>query len=169
MQLDIQKIAAFADGNKGGNPAGVVLAQTLPETYIMQAAAAEVGFSETVFAAPQKDGWRVRYFSPENEVPFCGHATIALGAALAKRFGANNFPLYLNDGEIAVLGGLDGDPLAAKLRSLPTRNKPADQILLNKALALLGLQQSDLHPALPPAQIHAGADHLLLALKDRSR
>ena len=49
----------------------------------MQRIAAEVGYSETAFAMRDGDRWRVRYFSPEAEVPFCGHATIALGAALA--------------------------------------------------------------------------------------
>ncbi|WP_373236069.1 PhzF family phenazine biosynthesis protein [Cohaesibacter celericrescens] len=167
--MDVQKIAAFADGQKGGNPAGVVLTDMLPEARIMQAMAAEVGFSETVFAAPQGEGWRVRYFSPENEVAFCGHATIALGAALAQRFGANLFSLYLNEGEISVQGGVGGDPLAAQLRSLPTYNKPADPELLVKALVLFGLQTNDIDLSIPPAQVHAGADHLVLGLKDRAK
>ena len=81
--MDVQRIAAFSDGPSGGNPAGVVLCDALPAAVRMQAIAAEVGFSETVFAAPAGGGWRVRYFAPEIEVPFCGHATIALGAALA--------------------------------------------------------------------------------------
>ena len=81
--MRIQKIAAFSDGDSGGNPAGVLIAEFLPDETEMQRIAAEVGFSETVFAAPLGDSWRVRYFSPESEVPFCGHATIALGAALA--------------------------------------------------------------------------------------
>jgi predicted PhzF superfamily epimerase YddE/YHI9 len=39
----------------------------------------------TVFASARPDGsWTVRYFSPETEVPFCGHATIALGAVLGQ-------------------------------------------------------------------------------------
>jgi PhzF family phenazine biosynthesis protein len=46
----------------------------------MQKVAADVGYSESVFAAPVGDAWRVRYFAPEVEVNFCGHATIALGA-----------------------------------------------------------------------------------------
>jgi predicted PhzF superfamily epimerase YddE/YHI9 len=33
----------------------------------------------------QPDGWRVRCFAPELEVPFCDHAAIALGAALEAR------------------------------------------------------------------------------------
>jgi PhzF family phenazine biosynthesis protein len=87
MTLSVLKIAAFSDGVEGGNPAGVWIGEALPDTATMQDVAADVGFSETVFAAPAGKGWRVRYFSPESEVPFCGHATIALGAALALAHG----------------------------------------------------------------------------------
>lgn len=60
----VQRIAAFSDGDAGGNPAGVVIADVLPPDSEMQRVAAEVGFSETAFAIPLDDGWRVRYFSP---------------------------------------------------------------------------------------------------------
>ena len=66
--------------------------------------AAAVGYSETAFAAPIPGGWRVRYFAPESEVPFCGHATIALGAALALRHGDGTFALKLNAADITVEG-----------------------------------------------------------------
>ena len=74
--MTLQRLAAFSDGDRGGNPAGVLITETLPADTAMQRMAAEVGYSETVFAAPQGDGWRVRYFSPTVEVPFCGHATL---------------------------------------------------------------------------------------------
>ncbi|CFW21268.1 oxidoreductase [Bordetella pertussis] len=76
----VRRIAAFSDGARGGNPAGVHVAEVLPDAMTMQQMAAEIDYSETVFAAPAYGGWRVRYFAPEAEVPFCGHATIALGA-----------------------------------------------------------------------------------------
>ncbi len=95
--MNLKRIAAFADGTKGGNPAGVLISDNLPEDAEMRRIAAEVGYSETAFAMPQGDAWRVRYFSPESEVPFCGHATIALGAALAQQQGDGVFPLILND------------------------------------------------------------------------
>ena len=76
---EILRIAAFSDGDVGGNPAGVVIGPHPPEPE-MRRIAAEVGYSETAFAEPIAGGWRVRYFAPESEVAFCGHATIALGA-----------------------------------------------------------------------------------------
>ena len=82
---DIQRIAAFPEADGGGNPAGVAIGSALPDSADMQRLAAEVGFSETAFAAPSGDGFRVRYFSPETEVPFCEHATIALGPRSPRR------------------------------------------------------------------------------------
>ncbi|TPI48717.1 PhzF family phenazine biosynthesis protein [Mesorhizobium sp. B2-9-1] len=165
--MDILKIAAFSDGNTGGNPAGVVIGEMLPDVADMQRVAAEVAFSETAFAAPEGGGWRVRYFSPESEVPFCGHATIALGAALVGKFGDGIFRLTLNQADITVEGFRDGANFAAALQSPPTRSRPASAELVGEALALFGYKRGDLDPAIPPALIHGGADHLVLALKSR--
>ena len=51
--------------------------------------AGDLGYRETAFViARDADGeYDVRYFSPEAEVPFCGHATIATAVALAERDG----------------------------------------------------------------------------------
>lgn len=167
--MQLLRLAAFADGDEGGNPAGVWLGDSLPTAAEMRKIAAEVGFSETVFAAPQEPGWRVRYFSPQTEVPFCGHATIALGAALAARSGDGERTLRLNDSAITVSGRRDGDGYAATLRSPATRSGAVDAALRERALALFGLSEDELDPRLAPAQIHAGADHLLLALRSRER
>jgi len=164
---EVLRIAAFADGDAGGNPAGVLIADALPDAAVMQRIAADVGFSETVFATRQGDSWRVRYFSPESEVPFCGHATIALGAALALAQGDGVFALTLNEAKITVEGRSADGMLSAALQSPPTRSAPAPQALVDEALALFGYTREDLDPRLPPALIHGGADHLALALRSR--
>jgi PhzF family phenazine biosynthesis protein len=166
--MDVLRIAAFSDGAGGGNPAGVLIAGELPGVPDMQRIAAEVGYSETAFAAPAASGFRVRYFSPESEVPFCGHATIALGAALALRHGDGVFALQLNAAAITVEGHRDGATLSAALQSPPTRSAPADPRLVLEALGLLGYVPEDLDPRLPPALAHGGADHLVLALRSRA-
>lgn len=113
--MTVLRIAAFSDGNEGGNPAGVWIGAELPSASKMQAIATDVGFSETAFAAPEGDIWRVRYFSPLCEVPFCGHATIALGAALALEHGDGTFGLKLNQGKISVSSRRDGQTIASVL------------------------------------------------------
>ena len=165
--MEIQRIAAFSKGNEGGNPAGVVIGETLPDPATMRRVAAEVGFSETAFAAPNGTGWRVRYFSPESEVPFCGHATIALGMALAKANGDGIFALTLNDADIVVEGRREGDLFAAALQSPPTNSQAAPEALLSTALDLFGYTENQIDMRIPPAIANAGATHLVLALSDR--
>jgi len=173
--MTILRIAAFADGEIGGNPAGVSIADVLPSAVDMQRIAAEVGFSETAFATPCSEGWRVRYFSPESEVPFCGHATIALGAALADRDGNGVFTLVLNDATITVEGQVEeqtqglarGRRMAAALQSPGTRSEPAEPALVSRTLELFGYQDEQLDAALPAALAFAGANHLVIGLNSR--
>lgn len=138
----------------------------------MARVASEVGYSETVFAVRNSDGasgWRARYFSPETEVPFCGHATIALGAVLGERFGAGTYKLTLNDTTISVEAEATVEGMAATLTSPPTRSRAATEEEAADALELFGLTTRDLDDHLPPARIHGGADHVILALHDRAR
>ena len=165
--MNVQHIAAFSSGRQGGNPAGVVLCDEMPSGQEMQALAASVGYSETAFAAPVTDGWRVRYFAPQVEVDFCGHATIALGAALARHKGPGLFALELNRAHITVEGHLTETEWGASLQSPPTRSGPVAATVLDEALALFSLAPADLDARIPPAVIHGGGDHLVLALKDR--
>lgn len=165
--MDVQKIAAFSDGNTGGNPAGVVISEQHPSDAEMKRIAAEVGFSETAFAAPVNTAFRVRYFSPESEVPFCGHATIALGAALALKHGDGTFPLILNEAEITVEGRQQDGVISAALQSPPTHSAAASPQLVSDTLELFGYTPENLDLSISPALINGGAEHLVLALKTR--
>lgn len=171
--MKVERIAAFCDEEAGGNPAGVVVGDSLPDAAAMQRVAAEVGYSETAFAArigggTAEDGaWRVRYFAPRMEVDFCGHATIALGAALAARFGDGVFALELNHARITVEGRCAEGSMSAALQSPPTRGEPAAEPLVREALELFGWRAGDLDARIPPARACAGGDNLVLAVKSR--
>lgn len=170
--MDIQRIAAFSTNGKGGNPAGVVLLDMAAPEVDMQRVAAEIGYSETAFAVPVEGAdrsWRVRYFSPESEVSFCGHATIALGTALRQRNGPGTYNLDLNNASITVDAVTSAEGMAATLASPPTESRAITDGELEDAMALLGLTKDDLDVRLPPARIHGGADHLVFALHDRAR
>lgn len=173
--MEIQRLAAFSDSGAGGNPAGVVIVPRALPAEQMARIAAEVGYSETVFAspadedAPDANTWRARYFSPESEVPFCGHATIALGAALAREYGEGRYALQLHAANITVDGAREEQGFSAKLASPLTHSRPASDAELTDALALLGLNRADLDPVLPPARAHGGAEHLVLALTSRAK
>lgn len=76
--VTVNYVKAFSETVEGGNPAGVVLdADSLTEDQ-MQNIAFEVGFSETAFVQKSKVAdYKVKFFSPKQEVDFCGHATVA--------------------------------------------------------------------------------------------
>lgn len=167
--MNVLRLASFSEDGIGGNPAGVCILNELPSVSDMQAFAKEVGFSETAFACPVGQKWRVRYFSPENEVPFCGHATIALRAALAMKKGDGLFSLQLNDAAITVEGHSIGDQFQAALQSPPTKNKEPEDSVLQSALDLFGFSKDDLNPQLPPQLIFVGADHLAITLANRDK
>ena len=59
--------------------------------------------------------------------------------------------------------------MAATLASSPTESRTITDRELGDAMALLGLTKDDLDVRLPPARIHGGADHLMLALHDRTQ
>ena len=177
------RLAAFTTDPSGGNPAGVWIGEVLPADGEMQRIAAEVGYSETAFLAPDGSGaggrFRVRYFSPLAEVPFCGHATIASGVALAERGLAapaeidgepSQIVLTTNGGPVAVATALDeGGRIRATLTTVSTWVREAEPGLEATAMALLGWRDEELDPELPPAVAFAGAKHLILAARDLSR
>ena len=165
--MEVERIAAFSMGEAGGNPAGVALGEALPSPADMQRIAREVGYSETVFAAPHGTGWKLRYFAPEGEVPFCGHATIALGVVLGERFGAGRYDLSLNNAEISVKAVAGPKGWRAVLSSPPTRSWALEAMVRAQLLELFGLNEGDLDPAFLRLVAHGGADHALLALRSR--
>jgi len=160
-RTEILRLAAFSDDPAGGNPAGVVLDASGLSDEEMQRIAADVGFSETAFLTRSGDAFDVRYFSPEAEVAFCGHATIASGVALGDgdhllRTRSGDVPLRVRDG-LATLTSV-----APAVRDLTDAD-------LDEALALLRWSRADLDPALPPRIAYAGAHHLILAAATRER
>lgn len=102
-------VDAFTDTPFGGNTAGVVLLEgnDFPDEGLMQAIAAELRYSETVFIRRHKArAWEARYFTPQGEVDLCGHATIAT-FSLLHHLGLADGPCRLRAlaGELEVMAG----------------------------------------------------------------
>jgi len=172
--MKLNKIAAFSLHNQGGNPAGVAIVDEMPEAEKMLEIAKDVGYSETAFLHKHKDGWRVRYFAPEMEVPFCGHATIATAFVLGKNHGEGQYKLYLNEGEISVsvtksVSGSSSDALNVSLQSPETSTEPAPVEYVESILSEFGLSQDDVNPDFPIRLAYAGAKHLVIVLKDHGK
>jgi PhzF family phenazine biosynthesis protein len=168
--VEVLRYTAFARDPAGGNPAGVVLEPGDLDGATMLAAAADVGYSETAFLWPldETGHYRIRYFSPQAEVPFCGHATIASGVALADHGVMGDLWFETPSGGVAVTVTTDDDGCpVATLTSVTPRVGPISEAVLDEALAALGWIGDDIDPALPPREGYAGAKHLIFGVRSR--
>ncbi|MFU8891305.1 MAG: PhzF family phenazine biosynthesis protein [Anaerosomatales bacterium] len=166
----LYRVAAFSDTVEGGNPAGVWIGDELPDVATMQRIAAEVGYSETAFVAPA-GGWQrtVRYYSPEAEVTFCGHATIGAGVLLGELCGDGLYRLATVVGEVPVSVRTRAGRREASLTSVAPEHTAAPVALVDEALAALGWVAGELDDTIPPARAYAGAWHLVLAVRESVR
>ena len=129
MTAKILRYAAFTVNGGGGNPAGVVLdARGLADDEML-AIAAELGYSETAFVTEPLDDAgraRVRYFAPLQEVPFCGHATVASAVALAERGAPADLVFATAAGPVEIHTEQSADGFSAELTSVPPTVAEAD-------------------------------------------
>ena len=85
--IPIYQVDAFTDQLFGGNPAAICpLKEWLPAP-LMQKIAAENNLAETAFFVPLKDGFELRWFTPELEIDLCGHATLASAHVIFSQLG----------------------------------------------------------------------------------
>jgi len=83
MQLDV-----FADQPGRGNPLGVVFGADDLDTAAMQALAAWLNLSETTYVLPATQpgaDYRLRIFTPRQELPFAGHPSVGTAHAVLER------------------------------------------------------------------------------------
>ncbi|MDT6983234.1 PhzF family phenazine biosynthesis isomerase [Streptomyces lusitanus] len=187
---EVLRYTAFSSDPAGGNPAGVVLDARALDDGEMLAVAAELGYSESAFltgppegldGAEGRDGpggldspegrtYRIRYFSPKAEVPFCGHATVAAAVALAERLGPGPLLFATQAGPVPVdVTAEDDGTLRATLTSVEPYVEEVAAADLAEALAALDWPAAGLDPAFPPRIAYAGARHLVLAAATRAR
>jgi PhzF family phenazine biosynthesis protein len=165
MNPEVLRLAAFPFHGSGGNPAGVVLDANGLTDSEMQAIALRVGYSETVFITTS-EGFRlrVRYFSPEMEVDFCGHATVAAGVALGEVRGPGEYVFETNTGKVVVRVSAGSSGFFAELTSMTGAVSPLASEDLSRLLGILGWQESVLSNSFVPMIANAGNSHPVLVL-----
>ena len=106
--MELYIVDAFTDHIFGGNQAGVVLLDnnaTFSTDKLMQSVAAELKHSETAFVRQlDTDTFELRYFTPEGEVPLCGHATISAFTVLREeeKISCGEYHAITQSGKLAV-------------------------------------------------------------------
>ncbi|ELY37475.1 PhzF family phenazine biosynthesis protein [Natronorubrum tibetense] len=108
--IRIVQVDAFTDEPLAGNPAGVVPEADGLSDDQMQQIAAEMAVSETAFLRSSETAdYRIRYFTPTQEVDLCGHATIGSFAHLRDEgLEAGTYTLETNVGELEIELESDG-------------------------------------------------------------
>jgi len=113
MRIPIYQIDAFASEVFRGNPAAVCPLDHWLEDSQLQAIAAENNLPETAYFVAQGEDYKLRWFTPQQEVDLCGHATLASAYVIfhylkpeAKivTFNSQSGPLYVTrDGDLLCL------------------------------------------------------------------
>jgi PhzF family phenazine biosynthesis protein len=104
MEIKIYQIDAFANNTFEGNPAAVCpLNEWLSDEHL-QKIAEENNLSETAFFVAEGNGYSLRWFTPEDEVDLCGHATLAAAHVLFQHTGyvKKSILFYTKSGELEV-------------------------------------------------------------------
>ena len=172
-------VDVFAEERFGGNQLCVV--PDVPEGLddeTMQALALEIGFSETTYVtAIRPDGYDVRIFTPEDELPFAGHPTLGTAFVLAyERLTGTDLVQRCGAGDVPVEFDLDAG--RATMQQLPPEvlGEVTDRAAV---AAAAGLDVDDLVdglPIVPPTQekvnallahAHSPTDHVVGVIPPR--
>ena len=164
--MNVEKISAFSYKNEGGNPAGVLFTNKMLSEQEMLKIAKDVNYSETAFLVKQNNSFRIRYFSPETEIAFCGHATIASGHSIGDKFGLGTYELILNDGSIQIEVGEKNSESYISINSMKTYSKDISEDYFNTIIDEFSFNKDDLNKKYPPKISFSGNNHLIVFLKD---
>lgn len=172
MQFSYMQVDAFTQKPFAGNACAVVFETDDLSTEQMQVIAKEFNLSETAFvSASDRADFRVRYFTPSEEIPLAGHPTIATSHALvaSERFQLQaeitHLSLELQVGVIRVdlhrvddrIGRVD---MYQKKPSFGRIYDPA------KVLPVFGLEEADLLEGAPIQTVSTGTPQLMIHLRD---
>src|SRR6187397_1924428 len=100
----------FTDRALAGNQLAVFTDARDVDQLTMQQLALELGFSESVFVLPPREGGtvRIRIFTPRNEIPFAGHPCLGTAFVLGAPLQLGVIALETGSGIVPV--ELERDP-----------------------------------------------------------
>jgi trans-2,3-dihydro-3-hydroxyanthranilate isomerase len=170
----IAYVDAFTREPLKGNPCAVLPEASGLSDEEMQAIARETNLSETSFvlSSTQAD-FRVRYFTPREEIPFAGHPTIATAYLLAQegliplREPSRTIQLEFKVGVLPVELFVQGERVQ---RIVMTQKKPTfgPTFSREEVCRCFNLTPSDLRAECLPQVVSTGLPFLIVPAKDLS-
>lgn len=173
-QVRVYHVDAFTQNPFEGNPAGVVPdAGNLTLTQ-MQKIANQLNLPETAFLLPSTNplaDFRVRYFTPQEEINFCGHATVASVWLLANEYGwaqkEDHLTLETNVGLIPVFWE-KSEGKVGKVTMTQIIPQVKDSPIHGPEIAdLIGVDEDQLDKRYPVKLAHTGNWTLIVPVKTR--
>lgn len=170
-QYKMMLVDAFTQQALGGNPCAVLFDTDHMDEQTMQAVALEMNQSETAFVqSSEKADFRVRYFTPGEEIPLAGHPTIATTFALIH---SGRFPMTGTDGVLHLemqVGVIRVEISKQGKHIVMFQQKPEfHEVVPKKEVAqALGLSLDAFLPDAPLQIISTGTPMLMVPLKDHT-
>ncbi|MCY7501537.1 PhzF family phenazine biosynthesis protein [Bacillus pumilus] len=170
--IRVYHVDAFTTEKFGGNAAGVVLDGDLLTEDEMQNIAKEFNLPESVFLLPAHDkeaDYRVKYFTPTEEVNFCGHATVGLTWLLAMELGLakekTGVVLETKIGNVPVVWHEENGKVIDVEMTQVTPKTRDFMIDLEELSDMLGISSDRIDPSYPIKLANTGNWHLLVPMK----
>jgi trans-2,3-dihydro-3-hydroxyanthranilate isomerase len=166
MEVEFRLVDAFTEVPFQGNRLCVVpQAPRALSDEQMHVLALETNFSETTFVTEARsDGYTMRIFTPDAELPFAGHPTIGTAFTLASEGRTSTTPVQTTSiGDVPVEVDLERGFAWMTQRPPEFRSAFDDRALVAGAA---GLAPDDLHPDLPMQVISTGLGPLLVPVRD---
>jgi trans-2,3-dihydro-3-hydroxyanthranilate isomerase len=176
---ELLQVDAFTDKPLCGNPCAVVFDTDDMETDRMQEIAKEMNLSETAFVQhSSRAHYKVRFFTPAEEIPLAGHPTIATIYALIDtkrltlRAKHTKIQLELREGPI--------DVEIISNKNIPDQNEVSIQKIVmaqrkprfltthspDVIMPIFGLTSGDLIPGVPIQTVSTGTPQLMILVRD---
>jgi trans-2,3-dihydro-3-hydroxyanthranilate isomerase len=173
MSYELRVVDVFADQRYEGNPLAVVLDAVGLGNNDMQAIARETNLSETTFVCGREPNgsYRVRIFTPAEELPFAGHPTLGTASVLrgileAEEGDVSRIVLALGVGEVPVDFEGEGNAATAWFTAPPMELEGfPDPLRLAEAV---GLSPDDFADDAPPRAVRGGPAFTFIALRSRA-
>lgn len=166
-----KKIDAFTSGLSAGNPCACVYLNRMTDITAdqMHRIARELkGFvNEVVFLFPEDDSFRLRYYSSECEVDFCGHGTIGIMYDMIGShpdlLGRDIIRIRVRDERLDVYNRIVDEDCVYITAPSPLFHLVA--LEKNEIAGALNIRSEDLDDRFDPALVHAGLHTLIVPVR----
>ncbi len=169
MNIPFHIVDVFAEQKYQGNQLAVFEHDGSIATETMQAMAKEINFAETTFintkTSTPEEGYDVRIFTTEQEIPFAGHPTLGTAFIIREQIvkqPVSQVVLNLGVGKIPV--DFVGNKLwMQQINPIFGKNYPLDELA-----DLLGISLEDMMPEFPILDVSTGLAFLIIPVKNLS-